>query len=61
MEWIVQNKEWLFSGVAIAIPIAIVGWLFSRGGSKQTQKGGHNSTNIQVGGDLKTRGDKNDK
>jgi hypothetical protein len=60
MEWILQNKEWLFSGVAIALPLSIVGWLFSRQGNKQIQKGGKNSTNIQVGGSLNIS-DKDDK
>ncbi|MGL5486659.1 MAG: hypothetical protein ACRDC6_10250 [Shewanella sp.] len=61
MEWILENKEWLFSGVAIAIPLAIIGWLFSGRINKQIQKGGDNSTNIQVGGDFKIGGNKNDK
>lgn len=52
MDWIIENKEWLFSGVAIAIPLAIIGWLISTRKSKQVQKGGENSTNIQVGGNL---------
>lgn len=52
MNWVVENAEWLFSGVAVAIPIAIVGWIYSSRESKQVQKGGENSTNIQVGGDL---------
>ncbi|HEH9409064.1 TPA: hypothetical protein ACNU2W_002325 [Aeromonas salmonicida subsp. pectinolytica] len=59
MEWILENKEWLFSGVAITIPLAIIGWLFSGKINKQVQKGGDNSTNIQVGGDLKIGGNKN--
>lgn len=61
MEWIVENKEWLFSGVAIAIPLAIIGWLFSGRGSKQVQNGGNRSKNIQVGRDLKIGDNKNDK
>lgn len=61
MEWILENKEWLFSGVAIAIPLAIIGWLFSWKMNKQVQKGGDNSTNIQVGGDFKIGGKDNDK
>jgi hypothetical protein len=61
MKWIIQNKEWLFSGVAIAIPLAIISWFFSGRGNKQVQKGGDNSTNIQVGGNLKIGGNKDDK
>lgn len=61
MEWIIQNKEWLFSGIAIAIPLAIIGWFFSSRGNKQVQKSGDNSTNIQVGGNLKIDDNKDDK
>lgn len=61
MEWIIQNKEWLFSGIAIAVPLAIIGWLFSTRTNKQTQKAGDNSTNIQVGGSLRIGGNKDDK
>jgi hypothetical protein len=49
MEWIIENKDWLFSGIAIALPLAIVGWFISSRRNRQTQKGGDNSTNIQVG------------
>lgn len=61
MEWIIKNKEWLFSGIAIAIPLAIIGWFISSQGNKQIQKGGNNSTNIQVGGNFKIGGNKDDK
>jgi hypothetical protein len=60
MEWIVENKEWLFSGAAIALPLAIVGWVLSSRKNKQVQKGGDNSTNIQVGGSFKVGGSKDD-
>ena len=53
MEWLAENKDWLFSGVAIALPLAIVGWFISSRKNRQSQKGGDNSTNIQVGGDFK--------
>lgn len=52
MDWIIANKEWLFSGIAISIPLAIIGWLLSNRSQKQVQKGGKNSTNIQVGGSM---------
>ncbi|HTH08882.1 MAG TPA: hypothetical protein VMA55_04895 [Acidovorax sp.] len=61
MEWILSNKEWLFSGVAIAIPLAVLGWIFSGKNNRQNQKGGDNSTNIQVGGNLSVGRDENDK
>jgi len=52
LNWIISNKEWLFGGVAIAIPLAIVSWFFSVKKNKQVQKSGSNSTNIQVGGNV---------
>jgi hypothetical protein len=61
MEWIAENKDWLFSGIAIAIPLAIIGWLISSRRNKQVQKAGNNSTNIQVGGNLSLGGKKDDK
>lgn len=29
-DWIMENKEWLFSGVGVAVPLAIIGWLCSK-------------------------------
>lgn len=60
MEWIVENKDWLFSGAAIALPLAVIGWFISSRKAKQTQKGGDNSTNIQVGGNFKVGRNKDD-
>ncbi|MFA0694416.1 hypothetical protein [Vibrio sp. 10N.222.49.C9] len=60
MDWILANREWLFGGAAIAIPLAIVGWLLPSLKNKQVQKGGNNSTNIQVGGNFKVGGRKDD-
>lgn len=63
MEWLTNNKEWLLSGIAVTVPIAIIGWLFFRGSNKKImkQKGGKNSTNIQVGGDFSIKHDKENK
>lgn len=61
MEWIAENRDWLFSGAAIALPLAIIGWLISSRKNKQIQKGGDNSTNIQVGGNLEVGSSKDDK
>lgn len=52
LEWIIENKEWLFSGIGVTILVAIAG-LFIRnkrdGKNVQTIKSGDNSTNIQGG------------
>ncbi|WP_041408261.1 hypothetical protein [Shewanella sp. W3-18-1] len=53
MSWFIENKEWLLSGAAISIPIAVIGWIKACKSTKQLQKSGHNSVNIQVGGNLK--------
>ena len=53
MAWLIDNKEWLFSGVAIAIPVAFIGFIFSGRSIRQSQRGGGKSTNIQIGGDVK--------
>lgn len=60
IEWIIENKTWLFSGIAIAIPLALIGWFISSRNSKQVQKGGKNSTNIQVGGNFNIGSGKDD-
>lgn len=52
MEWIINNKEWLFSGFAIALPLGVIGWFISSKRHKQIQKAGNDSTNIQVGGNI---------
>ncbi len=54
MNWIIENKAWLFSGLLVALPISIIGWLLaSKKVKRQTQKSGNNSTNIQAGEDVK--------
>jgi len=37
---IIQNKEWLFSGIAVAVPLAVIGWL----GSKRKSEADKTST-----------------
>lgn len=54
MEWIIANKEWIFSGIGVFI-IGLVISLLRKNQKKKTvkmnQKSGSNSNNIQVGGD----------
>jgi hypothetical protein len=42
LEWIIENTDWLFSGIAIAVPLAIIGWLWGRRGKGDTNIGSHN-------------------
>lgn len=65
MEWIIQNKEWLFSGVGLAIIGGIWDFLKKEKPDNkyyQSINSGNNSTNIQGGKNVNvTFGDKNDK
>lgn len=45
---------------AVALPLSVIGWFFFNRKNKQVQKGGDNSTNIQVGGSLNIGNKKND-
>ena len=61
MQWILDNKEWLFSGVGIFLMSTIIGFIFiKKNTTKQVQKSGKNSTNYQSVGDMTIKG-KNDK
>lgn len=57
MDWISDNKEWLFSGTGVAVLTAAVGvWQAKRtrpGSTKvQSQRAGRNSRNTQIGGNV---------
>lgn len=58
--WIIANKEWFFGGAGIAIPLAILGWVFFNNKAGQKQRSGRGSVNIQVGGNLRIGKDKDD-
>lgn len=52
LKWLIENKEWLFSGIGVTILVAILGlFIRKKGEDKNTQiiKSGDNSTNIQGG------------
>ena len=50
MEWIISNKDWIFSGAGIFIISLIIGLFKKKAISrKQIQKSGKNSTNYQAG------------
>lgn len=49
LEYLVENKEWLFSGAVLTI----AGWVFfNKSTSKMVQKGGNNSKNMQAKRDI---------
>lgn len=60
MQWIIDNKEWLFSGAGIFLITTIIALINNKKSSlKQSQKSGKNSTSYQAGGGIHI-GDKND-
>lgn len=54
IDWFITNKEWVFGGIGVALPIAIISLFFAQKSKnqKQVQKSGDDSINIQVGNDL---------
>jgi hypothetical protein len=59
LDWVFNNKEWVFSGVGVAIAAAL--WpIFFKKKPTQQQTSGHSSTNYQAGGDINVN-NKNDK
>jgi hypothetical protein len=58
MNWLLANKEWLFSGLLVAVPIALIGWLFARrrAHASQVQRSGNSSINLQAGGNINMGG-----
>ena len=55
MHWILANKEWIFSGIGVAIIGGIIGLIWKRKAG-QSQRGGHHSTYIQASGDVNIGG-----
>lgn len=51
MEWIINNKEWIFSGIGVTFISLIIGLLWKNKSTTMKQKSGKNSTNIQINGD----------
>ena len=63
IEWLIENKEWLLSGILVSVPIACIGWYISKStnSKQQTQYSGDNSRNFQAGKNIKISTNKNDK
>ena len=59
LQFILDNKEWIFSGVGVAIVVAVAGYFFrKKSGINQSIKSGSNSTNIQAGQDVHINNDR---
>ncbi len=54
MTWFIENRAWLFNGVLVALPVALLAWFFRKPviAHTQQQKGGDGSTNIQSVGSV---------
>jgi hypothetical protein len=55
LNWIVQNKEWIFSGIGVAVITGFISILSKNKGtsSKQTIRSGGGSNNLQAGRDIR--------
>lgn len=52
MKWIIENSDWIFSGIGVTIILIIGGLFFKKkldNKNVQTINSGNNSTNIQGG------------
>lgn len=52
IDWLIKNKEWVFSGIGVSLIALIFRFLVKRRELSQSQKGGSNSVNIQAGRDI---------
>lgn len=50
LAWMMENRKWFFGGAGIAIPLAIIGWIWFAGGELHQT---HNGTGDNVGRDKK--------
>lgn len=54
IEWLIENKDWVFSGAGVAIIAWILNVLCEKSHRRVTQKqqSGNDSVNIQAGGNV---------
>lgn len=53
MQWIIDNKEWVFSGIGVFVISLIAAVIFKgKKTASQTQKSGKNSKNYQAAGNI---------
>jgi len=62
MQWIFNNKEWVFSGIGVFFMTVIFTVIYTKNKSNsQKQKSGSSSINIQAGGHINIGNKDNDK
>jgi predicted tellurium resistance membrane protein TerC len=52
IEWIIANKEWIFSGIGVLVITIVLNLIFRKKSEKQIQKSGRNSKNYQAGNNI---------
>ncbi len=48
LDWIIKNKEWLFSGIGVVILTGIIGWIFRKRKKGESGKGTTEPTTYSV-------------
>mgnify|MGYP003411044297 CR=1 FL=1 len=59
LAWIINNKEWFFSGIGVAIVTGIVSLIVKSYNKKMIQRSGKNSLNLQSKSSITINGDIN--
>jgi hypothetical protein len=54
LDWLINNKEWFFSGIGIAVPIAIIGWYYNVASLKDKASTRNINNSYQQPGDIIT-------
>ncbi len=61
MDWIIDNKEWIFSGIGVSVVVFVMSlFIKSKKNNTLNQSSGKNSINIQSANDINI-GNNNDK
>lgn len=60
MKWLIENVDWIFSGIGILVLSTIGGFIFKKNQSQQKIEAGNNSVNIQGSSNVKVRTGKTD-
>lgn len=59
MDWLIENKEWIFGGIGCTVIAGIVGVFFAK--HSQNQKVGNNSFGVQAGRDANVSKNRDDR